>query len=231
MKIGIIGSGEIGEVLARRLAGLGHAVAVANSRGPASLAALAAESGATPVEVGEAVQGREVVIVTIPMGAIAGLPKGLFAAAGSAAIVDTGNYYPRERDGRIAEIEDGMPESVWVSRQLGRPVVKAFNNIAAIRLLLARRKDNRPPGRIALPVAGDDAGHKATVMKLVDQLGFDPYDSGSLEDSWRQQPATPVYVVDLAIGQIGEALASASRTRTPAFTGTAASPGDWATPR
>lgn len=231
MKIGIIGSGEIGNVLARRLSGLGHQVAVANSRGPASLAALARETSARPVEVAEAAAGQDVVIVTIPMGKIATLPKGLFKPHGTEVVVDTGNYYPRERDGRIDDIEAGMVESVWVSRQLGRPVIKAFNNIAAIRLLLATRKDNRPPGRIALPVAGDDARQKAVVMTLIEELGFDPYDSGSLADSWRQQPATPVYVVDMSKDQIGDALARASRERSPAFTGSKDSPGDWATPR
>ncbi|MEO8668252.1 MAG: NAD(P)-binding domain-containing protein [Bauldia sp.] len=231
MKIGIIGSGEIGNVLARRLSGLGHQVALANSRGPASLAGLARETSVRPVEVAEAASAQDMVIVTIPMGKIATLPKGLFKPDGAEVIVDTGNYYPRERDGRIADIEAGMPESVWVSGQLGRPVIKAFNNIAAIRLLLATRKDNRPPGRIALPVAGDDPRHKATVMKLIEELGFDPFDSGSLADSWRQQPTTPVYVVDFPKERIGDALARASRERTPGFTGSADSPGDWETPR
>jgi predicted dinucleotide-binding enzyme len=65
-RIGFIGAGNIGGTLTRRLTALGHDVAVANSRGSESLAALAAETGATAVPVAEAARGRDVVIVTIP---------------------------------------------------------------------------------------------------------------------------------------------------------------------
>ena len=130
MNIGIIGAGNIGGNLTRRFRQLGHNVFVANSRGPESLAALAAETGATPVTVEEAARRGEVVVVTIPMKNIPELPGDLFnGVPDSVVVVDTGNYYPQQRDGRIAGIEDGMVESRWVSQQLGRPVVKAFNNI------------------------------------------------------------------------------------------------------
>src|SRR5690349_8000492 len=123
MNIGIIGAGNIGGNLTRRFSALGHKVFVANSRGPASLADLAAETGATPVSVTEAAQRGDVVIVTIPEKNIPDLPPDLFADASDGKIVvDTGNYYPQQRDGRIAEIEDGLTESRWVSQQLGRPV-------------------------------------------------------------------------------------------------------------
>ncbi|PCC68260.1 NADP oxidoreductase coenzyme F420-dependent [Nannocystis exedens] len=95
MDIGIIGSGHIGGTLTRRLRGLGHPVTVANSRGPASLAALAAETGATAGTVHEAARARDLVIVTIPQRAVPSLPRDLFAATpASTAVVDTGNYYP-----------------------------------------------------------------------------------------------------------------------------------------
>ena len=130
MNIGIIGAGNIGGNLTRRFREPGHNVFVANSRGPESLADLAAETGATPVTVQEAARRGEVVIVTIPQKNIPGLPRDLFAGVpDSVVVVDTGNYYPQQRDGRIAAIEDGMVESRWVSQQLGRPVIKAFNNI------------------------------------------------------------------------------------------------------
>ena len=106
-------------------------------------------------------------------------------------VVDTGNYYPRERDGRIEAIEAGWPESRWVAQQLGRPVIKAFNNIYA-RHLLEFGRPKGTAGRIALPVAGDDEAAKAIVLKLVDELGFDGVDAGGLDESWRQQPGTPV---------------------------------------
>src|SRR5271165_1387273 len=162
MKIGIIGAGHIGGALTRRLAALGHDVRVANSRGPASLAALA-ETGAVPVEVREAPKGADIVVVTIPEKNIPNLPKDLFAELPSAVpVIDTGNYYPKQRDGRIREIEDGLTESQWVERQLGRPVIKVFNNIYA-RHLEERGAPAGSPGRIALPIAGDDAAAKEKV--------------------------------------------------------------------
>src|SRR5262245_52321902 len=136
MRIGIIGAGQIGGTLARHLARLGHRVSIANSRGPDSLAALAAEIGATPVSVVEAANSGEVVIVSIPQKSIPDLPRGLFAnVPDSIVVVDTGNYYPELRDGRIDTMEGGMLDSEWVALQLGRPVVKAFNNIYARSLL------------------------------------------------------------------------------------------------
>src|SRR6266700_2059929 len=136
MNIGIIGAGNIGGNLARRFRELGHNVFVANSRGPESLADLAAETGATPVTVQEAARSGEVVIVTIPQKNIPSLPRDLFAGVpDSVVIVDTGNYYPQQRDGRIDGIEEGTTESRWVSKQLVRPVVNAFNNIYAEHLL------------------------------------------------------------------------------------------------
>ena len=211
MKIGIIGAGNIGGNLTRRLTAAGHDVAVANSRGPATLADLAAETGATAVAVTQAAQGADVVIVTIPQKNVPDLPAGLLEDA--PVVVDTGNYYPQQRDGRIAEIEDGAPESAWVAAQLGRTVVKAFNGIYAAELL----DGGRPAGaadRRALPIAGDDEAAKQVVVALLDDLGFDAVDAGSLQDSWRQQPGTPVYGASAGADGIRELLAKASPERT-----------------
>jgi predicted dinucleotide-binding enzyme len=225
MKIGIIGAGNIGGTLTRRLTALGHEVSVANSRGPASLAGLARETGAKPVTVEQAARAGEVVIVTIPMKNIPKLPAGLFdGVPENVVIVDTNNYYPQQRDGRIGPIEEGTSESRWVSQQLGRPVIKAFNNIYA-RHLLEKGKPKGAPGRIALPVAGDDQRAKEVVMRLVDQLGFDPVDAGGLDDSWRQQPDTPVYAKDFDAAGVRKALAEAKRERSAAFRAEAAPAG------
>jgi predicted dinucleotide-binding enzyme len=97
---------------------------------------LAAETGATAVSVPEAVRGVNLLVVTIPQKNIPKLPAGLFAdTPARVVVVDTGNYYPRHRDGRIEAIEAGLPESKWVAQQLGRPVIKVFNNIYAKHLL------------------------------------------------------------------------------------------------
>lgn len=230
MKIGIIGAGNIGAALTRRFRAAGHDVAVANSRGPQTLQQLAAETGARAVTVPEAVRNRDVVVVTIPQKNVPQLPRDLFAGVSQeTVVVDTGNYYPRQRDGRIEPIERGMPESAWVSQQIGRPVVKAFNNIYA-QHLLKNGKPRGTPGRIALPVAGDDPKAKAVVMQLIDEIGFDAVDSGTIEESWRQQPATPVYANDYDADGVRSALAAAKPGRTEEFTGTANSPGSFESP-
>ena len=229
MDIGIIGAGQIGGTLTRRLTLLGHKVFVANSRGPETLRDLTAETGATAVSVREAVRGVDLVVVTIPEKSIPSLPAGLFAETDERVfVVDTGNYYPQHRDGRIELIEAGTPESRWVEQQLGRPVVKAFNNIFAQHLLELGRPAGTT-GRIALPVAGDDAA-KAVVLRLIDELGFDGVDAGGLDESWRQQPGTPVYTTDLDVEGVRCALSEASKDRTPAWRATPNSPGSFAAP-
>jgi predicted dinucleotide-binding enzyme len=225
MKIGIIGAGNIGGTLVRRLTALGHNVSVANSRGPQTLALLATETGATAVTVSDSVRGAELVIVTIPERNIPSLPAGLLVGTpASVVVIDTGNYYPQQRDGRIDAIEAGTAESRWVQQQLGRPVVKAFNNIYAQHL----RDLGKPagtPGRIALPIAGDDDAAKGVVLRLIDELGFDGVDAGGLDESWRQQPGTPVYGTDLDAAGVRRALSQANRERTPEWRAKADSPG------
>jgi predicted dinucleotide-binding enzyme len=130
--IGIIGSGNIGSTLARHLTALGHQVSIANSCGPASLAALAAETGMTAATVEQVAHAQDVVIIAVPEKAVPQLPRDILVAT-SAVVVDTGNYYP-SRDGRIAKIEGGLTDSGWVAQVLARPVVKAFNNIVATSL-------------------------------------------------------------------------------------------------
>ncbi|UMM07823.1 NAD(P)-binding domain-containing protein [Gluconobacter frateurii] len=230
MKIGIIGAGQIGGTLARRFVACGHEVKIANSRGPQTLTELARESGAKPVTVADAVRDVNLIIVTIPEKNIPALGDRPFEhVPADVVVVDTGNYYPRERDGRIAAIEAGKVESVWVSEQISRPVIKVFNNIYA-KHLLENGTAEGTANRIALPVAGDDVAAKKTVMGLVDDIGFDPVDAGPLAESWRQQPGTPVYGADLDAAGVAKALASASPKRTAGWTATDQSPGSFEAP-
>jgi predicted dinucleotide-binding enzyme len=216
MKIGIIGAGNIGGTLAHRLVPLGHEVYIANSRGPQALRKLASEIRAKPVTAEEAARNGEIVVVTIPERAVMDLPKDLFKGVpADVVVIDTGNYYPT-RDGRIEAIEQGQPDSAWVAAQLGRPVVKVFNNIY-FKSLLEKGKPKGTPGRVALPVAGDPPEARAKIMRLVDELGFDPVDAGSLEESWRQQPGTPCYTKDFDAPRLKEALAAAERSRIPEY--------------
>jgi predicted dinucleotide-binding enzyme len=216
MQIGIIGAGHIGGTLTRLLTKLGHSVRVANSRHPETLSDLAGSTGAQAVWAAEAANGADLVIVSIPQKSVLDLAPGIVATAKAGApVIETNNYYP-QRDGHIAEIEEGTPESVWVAEHLGVPVFKAFNGIYWEHLLeggLARGA----AGRIALPVAGDDPEGKQIVLALVDDLGFDPVDSGSLAESWRQQPGTPVYGADLDAAGVLRALSEASPERPAEF--------------
>ncbi|NML65971.1 NAD(P)-binding domain-containing protein [Hymenobacter sp. RP-2-7] len=216
MNIGIIGAGHIGSALATRLTSLGHTVYIANSRGPETLGDVAQKTGAKPVTATEAARHGELIVVTIPLKNIPDLPKDLFnGVPASVPVVDTSNYYPLLRDGRILELESGdLTESEWVQQHLGRPVVKVFNNIYAAHL----EKLGQPvgtPGRIALPVASDDEAAKRQVMALVEELGFDAVEDGSLRESWRQQPGTPCYGADLSEPELREQLRSLGHERTP----------------
>lgn len=216
MNIGIIGAGQIGSALATRLSSLGHSVFIANSRGPETLQDVTQKTGATAVTAQQAARHGDIVVVTIPLKNIPDLPKDLFEGVrADVPIIDTSNYYPLLRDGQIPELETGsLTESEWVQQHLGRPVVKVFNNIHAAHL----EKRGQPagtPGRISLPVAGDDAAAKQKVMALVDELGFDAVDDGSLHESWRQQPGTPAYGANLPAADLQQQLASLGTERTP----------------
>jgi predicted dinucleotide-binding enzyme len=189
--LGLIGSGNIGSALARLAVAAGLDVVLSNSRGPETLTDLVAELGeqaraATPAE---AAQAGDIVVATVPLKAYDQLPA---AALAGKTVIDTMNYYP-ERDGSIAGL-DTLTSSALVQRQLADShVVKAFNNIDFRRLYTSAR----PAGasdRSALPIAGDDDAAKAQVAQLLDTLGYDAVDIGTLADSWRSQPDTPVYV-------------------------------------
>jgi predicted dinucleotide-binding enzyme len=191
--LGFIGAGNIGGALARLAVAAGLDVVISNSRGPETLADLVAELGpqaraATPAE---AARAGDLVVATVPLGAYTQLPA---AALAGRTVIDTLNYYP-DRDGRIAELDAGeQTSSALVQRHLAdSQVVKAFNNIDFQRLFTSAR----PAGaddRSALPVAGADAAAKARVVELLDVLGYDAVDIGTLADSWRSEPGTPVYV-------------------------------------
>lgn len=230
MKIGIIGAGKIGGALTRQFRKAGHNVSIANSRGPETLADLVSETGARAETVGEVVLGSDLVIVTIQLSHIPDLPEDLLdQTPHDLVVVDTCNYLPRQRDGRIDGIEEGLAESRWVGQQLDHPVIKAFNNIRFEHLENHGRSSDDLE-RIALPIAGDDPDAKAIVMDLVDEIGFDPIDSGSIDESWRQQPGSLVYGTDLTSDGVRRALAEASHERQADWKATPDSPGTYESP-
>lgn len=216
MKIAIVGAGKIGGTLVRYLTAAGHEVRVANRRGPETLADLAKETGAVPATLAEVTRDAQVVIVSVPLASIAELRTAGLVLSDDAVVVDTSNYVPDFRDRRIEELDNGAVESRWTEQQLGHPVVKAFNNIVAASLR-DQAVPSGTPGRITLPVAGDEASAKVTVIELMDQIGFDGFDAGTLDESWQQQPGTPVYCTNLDSERARKALTEASPAQTDAW--------------
>lgn len=190
--LGLIGSGHIGGTVAYLATTAGYDVVLSNSRGPETLRDLVSELGpraraATPAEAAEA---GDIVVVSVPLRAYSSVPAQPLQGK---VVIDTNNYYPG-RDGNIAELDSGSATSSGLLQQHlgGAKVVKAFNNINYTQLrVLARPKGS--PERSALPIAGDDPDAKAAAAALLDDLGYDTVDAGSLADSWRQEPGTPVY--------------------------------------
>ena len=213
MKVGIIGAGNIGASLARSLAKAGHSVLIANSRGPETLKDLADETRARAVSVRDATQSVNVVILSIPFAKLPLLREFIARVPDDVVVADTSNYFP-VRDGQIPAIDDGQVESVWVSEQIGHPLIKAWNNVLAA-VLAGKGLPPGAEGRIALSVAGDEPAAKNAVMSLVEDTGFDAIDGGLLADSWRQQPITGAYCSELTADELRAALAAADRGRAP----------------
>jgi 8-hydroxy-5-deazaflavin:NADPH oxidoreductase len=208
MKIGIIGSGKVGGTLTLRLRALGHQVTVANSRGPQSLGGLTAETGAVAGTVPDATMDADLVVLAVPLRAVPDLPADAFRGK---IVVDADNYYP-QRDGNIEPVSGkSATSSGWTADMLpGATVIKAFNTIMA-RHLLENGRPAGDPDRVALPVAGDDAEAKRLVMGLIDDLGFDSVDAGPLDESWRQEPDSLVFIRDWTAEGVREGLRAAKR--------------------
>jgi 8-hydroxy-5-deazaflavin:NADPH oxidoreductase len=211
MKFGIIGAGSIGSIISRKLVENGHDVKIADARGMEHLEGK--DLAGKPVRAEDAITNIEVLILSLPLRALSSVRNIIEQVGEEVILVDTSNYYPG-RDDKIEEIEDGMVESIWVSNQLGRPIIKAFNNLLAYTL----ENEGTPEGtsgRIAMAVAGDNAEQKQIIMDVVNQIGFDTVDGGSLSDSWRQQPGTPAYCTELTKDELTKALEYANKEKAP----------------
>ena len=212
MKIGIIGAGHIGATLARNLVAAGHEVAIANSRGPETLRELVDTLGerATAATVAEAAEFGGLAIEAIPYGEIDELPN---RSLDGRILVSASNYYP-ERDGRIAELEEGrISQTGRVARHIeGARVVKAFNTIYWEHLRDRGKPDLPPEERRAIPIAGDDADAKKVVAHLIEEMGFAPVDVGGLEEGGsRLEPGSPVYNVEMTPEELRGALGTEGR--------------------
>ncbi|AEI39914.1 NADPH-dependent F420 reductase [Paenibacillus mucilaginosus] len=213
MKIGILGTGFMGRLLARKLAAAGHHVKVANSRGPDSIAADVLETGACAATAEDALSGVDVAILSMPHTGFEKIRHLVAALPEQTVVIDISNYFPG-RDGENPELEAGKVESEWVRDYFGRPITKAWNSIGMASFETKGRSKGQP-GRIAIPVAGDRTRDREVALELIDDTGFDGFDAGTLADSWRQHPGSPVYITDLTYDEMGSALESAERDRLP----------------
>ena len=214
MKIGIIGTGYIGGTLIKKLNQAGHDVRISDARGIHLIPENLKNSGVQVVEVTEVFSDVDVAILSVPLVVLPKLVEAVKVASRECVLIDTSNYYP-SRDQKIDAIEDGKVESIWVKELLGREVVKAWNAMGSDSLA---RLGTAPgmPGRLAIPVAGDNSEHKRVAMQLVDDSGFDSVDSGTLAESWRHQPGSPAYCTDLTEKELEDALGTAVKSRLPA---------------
>jgi len=191
-KIGIIGAGNIGSTAARLFIEAGHEVAVSNSRGPHTLATLVKELGprahaSTPAE---AARWGDMVLLAVPWRTPEALPPP-DAVAGK-IVIDAMNPYTKA--GSIADLGESSSSEETRKRLPGARLVKAFNTIWFRHLAERGRKDQPLDERHAIFVAGDDKDAKKTVMKLIEDFGFGPVDTGSLAEGGRlQQPDGPIY--------------------------------------
>lgn len=198
MKIGIIGSGNIGATAAQLFVRAGHEVALSNSRGGEGLAALVSELGeqASATTIEEAARFGETILIAIPFGRYKTLPADAFKGK---VVVDAGNYYP-ERDGNFAELDrdDTTSSELMVSHLKEARLVKAFNTIYFKHL--ASQGDTSLPleQRRGIFIAGDDSQAKEIVARLIEEIGFAAVDTGFLHEGGRsQQPGTAIYNQDL----------------------------------
>lgn len=211
-QIAIIGAGVVGTALATQLVHAGYSVSISNSRGPESLYEVEKITGAKALGIERAVSEADIVLLAVPMSGILPLQPVLQSYMRPGMIlIDACNYYP-SRDGNIQQLDEGMSESVWMSNALSFPVVKALNNIIALNIASCARPKGSPK-RVALPVSGDDGKSVTVVMELLEAIGFDAFNAGHLEDSWRQQPGQPAYCTEPTLTELVTLLSSANREK------------------
>lgn len=191
--IGIIGAGLVGKSVARLAIAAGYHVVISNSRGPDTLSRLIETLGprARAGTIDEAIAAADIVALAIPLAAFQALPAGKFAGK---VVLDQTNYYPGMGGFRRTDLDDGdLTSSELMQRHLrGAKLIKGLHNLSWIHM----ESNARPTGaadRTTLPIAGDDLAAKEAVMRFIEAIGFDVVDAGSIADSWRIEPGTPIY--------------------------------------
>lgn len=213
MKIGILGTGNMGKLLTLKLAQAGHQVKVANSRGADSIRADVLATGAVAVNTQDALSDIDVAILTVPLASHTAIKSLITALPDNVVVIDVSNYAPF-KDNPIPKIDSGMVESVFVREFFGRPIAKAWNTVLAYTLEHKGQAKGHPD-RLALAVAYDREQDGKIAMQLVEETGFDAFDAGSIDDSWRMQPASPLYCTELTLAEMSHAMTLAEKDRIP----------------
>jgi 8-hydroxy-5-deazaflavin:NADPH oxidoreductase len=195
MKIGIIGSGNIGATAAKLFVNAGHEVAISNSRGPESLTSLVNSIGANikAKTVEDAIKFGEIILLAIPWRKRQELLPASELFDGK-IVIDAMNPYSENFE--IMDLGNSTSSSEEVLKQIpsSSRLVKAFNTIYYEHLRTKGNPNLSKEDRFAIFVAGDDSNAKATVSKLIEHIGFAAVDTGSLrEGGKKQQPGSPIY--------------------------------------
>jgi len=193
MKIGIIGSGNIGGTAARLFAKAGHEVAISNSRGPESLKSFVSSVGpnirANPVE--DAIKFDEVILLAIPWRRRQDLVSVSKLFDGK-IVIDAMNPYSENFE--VIDLGNSTSSEEVLKQIPNSRLVKAFNTIYYEHLRTKGNPNAPIEDRFTIFIAGDDSNAKATVSKLIEDIGFAPVDTGSLREGGRkQQPGSPIY--------------------------------------
>ncbi|GAA1954410.1 NADPH-dependent F420 reductase [Microbacterium deminutum] len=201
--IGILGTGRLGSVLARRAAAAGYEVLIAASGDPKRIAA-AAEGSGTAIQAttaADAAARADIVVLALPLGKYRAIP--VDALAGK-LVIDAMNYW-WEVDGFPDEFTDPLATSSELVRDHlpASRIVKAFNHMG-YRDLADEARPAGAPGRKAIGIAGDDDRDLATVARVVDDFGFDPVIVGSLADGVRLEPGTEPFGADVDTQELRE---------------------------
>ena len=208
MKIGIIGSGNIGGTAAKLFVKVGHEVAISNSRGPESLKSFVSSVGPNIVAntVEDAIKFSEVILLAIPWRKRQELLSVSKLLDGK-IVIDAMNPYSENFE--VIDLGNSTSSEEVLKQIPNSRLVKAFNTIYYEHLRTKGNPNAPIEDRFTIFVAGDDPNAKATVSKLIEDIGFAPVDTGSLREGGRkQQPGSLIYnnpmTVDVAHTRLSE---------------------------
>ncbi|MCW2669901.1 MAG: oxidoreductase [Frankiales bacterium] len=209
-RLGIVGAGKIGTAVARAAVASGYDVAISGS-GAATRIELIVDvlaPGAHAVTTDDVVRHADIIVLAVPMHRFRELPRDLFAGK---TLVDAMNYW-EDADGVDDELATAPrgTSAVVQQRFSSSKVVKSLNHLGYFKFEEGRRQRDAPD-RLAMAAAGDDAVTVAAVMQLIDRLGFDAVDAGSLDAGLALQPGGPVF----GISHTRDGLSNLLRSKAP----------------